>query len=138
MKTGAAKLRWAGGGAQRPALQVNELKKTGARSARARTRGQNQLVYNIKVYGALSWSCLLFVVAERFLPDFSSNWDFPAKSSFRRKFSIIRPRWSSGRILAWGSSLKLYCLVSQCIFYYFCLFMILNPILNRYIYICMS
>ncbi len=32
------------GGAQRPALQVNELKKTGARSARARTRGQNPLV----------------------------------------------------------------------------------------------
>jgi hypothetical protein len=39
MKTGAR-----GGGAQRPALQVSELKKTGARSARARTRGQNPLV----------------------------------------------------------------------------------------------
>ncbi len=35
-----------GGGAQRPALQVSELKKTGARSARARTRGQNPLVNN--------------------------------------------------------------------------------------------
>ncbi len=32
------------GGAQRPALQVSELKKTGAHSARARTHGQNQLV----------------------------------------------------------------------------------------------
>ncbi len=30
-----------GGGAQRPVLCINELKKTGARSARARTRGQN-------------------------------------------------------------------------------------------------
>ncbi len=35
-----------GGGAQRPALHVSELKKTGARSARARTRGQNPLVFN--------------------------------------------------------------------------------------------
>jgi hypothetical protein len=35
-----------GGGAQRPALQViYELKRTGARSARARTRGQNLLVF---------------------------------------------------------------------------------------------
>jgi hypothetical protein len=33
-----------GGGEQRPDLQVSELKKTGARSARARTRGQNPLV----------------------------------------------------------------------------------------------
>jgi len=32
-----------GGGAQRPVLCVNELKKTGARSAWARTRGQNSL-----------------------------------------------------------------------------------------------
>jgi hypothetical protein len=30
-----------GGGAQRPVLCVNELKKTGARSAGAHTRGQN-------------------------------------------------------------------------------------------------
>jgi hypothetical protein len=37
-----------GGGAQRPVLHVNEPKKTGARSARARTRGQNPLVLNIK------------------------------------------------------------------------------------------
>jgi hypothetical protein len=35
------------GGAQRPVLRDNELTKTGARSARARTRGQNLLViYN--------------------------------------------------------------------------------------------
>ncbi len=42
---GAAKLRWAGG-AQRPVWRANEPKKTGARSARARTRGQNPLVYH--------------------------------------------------------------------------------------------
>jgi hypothetical protein len=41
---GAAKLRWAGGGAQRPVRGGDEPKKTGARSARARTRGQNPLV----------------------------------------------------------------------------------------------
>ncbi len=40
---GASKLRWAGG-AQRPVGRVNEPNKTGARSARARTRGQNPLV----------------------------------------------------------------------------------------------
>jgi hypothetical protein len=40
---GAAKLRWVGG-AQRPVGHVNEPNKTGARSARARTRGQNPLV----------------------------------------------------------------------------------------------
>jgi hypothetical protein len=42
----AAKLRWAGG-AQRPVLPGNVPKKTGARSARARTRGQNPLVNHI-------------------------------------------------------------------------------------------
>jgi hypothetical protein len=36
------------GGAQRPFWRVNEPKKTGARSARARTRGQNPLVINNK------------------------------------------------------------------------------------------
>ncbi len=41
---GAAKLRW--GGAERPFWSVNEPKKTGARSARACTRGQNPLVLN--------------------------------------------------------------------------------------------
>ncbi len=35
-----------GGGAQRPVWRGNEPKKTGARSARARTRGQNPPVYN--------------------------------------------------------------------------------------------
>ena len=54
MKTGAAKLRWARGGAQRPALQVSELKKTGARSARARTRGQNPLVYDTLLKSTLA------------------------------------------------------------------------------------
>jgi hypothetical protein len=42
----AAKLRWVGG-AQRFVLRGNAPKKTGARSARARTRGQNPLVYHI-------------------------------------------------------------------------------------------
>jgi hypothetical protein len=36
-----------GGGAQRPVGRGNEPKKTGARSARARTRGLNPLVVNI-------------------------------------------------------------------------------------------
>jgi hypothetical protein len=44
-----AKLRWAGGGAQRPVWRANESKKTGARSARARTRGQNPLVDKYEV-----------------------------------------------------------------------------------------
>jgi hypothetical protein len=35
------------GGAQRPVWHVNDPKQTGARSARARTRGQNPLVYHI-------------------------------------------------------------------------------------------
>ncbi len=42
----AAKLGWAGG-AERPNWRGNEPKKTGARSARARTRGQNPLVLHI-------------------------------------------------------------------------------------------
>jgi hypothetical protein len=43
-----------GGGAQRPDWGGNELKKTGARSARARTRGQNQLVNIIEGLSTLS------------------------------------------------------------------------------------
>jgi hypothetical protein len=44
-----------GVGAQRPVLRGNELKKTGARSARARTRGQNPLVvYRVPVPAFLS------------------------------------------------------------------------------------
>jgi hypothetical protein len=42
----AAKLRWVGG-AQRPVWRANESKQTGARSARARTRGKNPLVLKI-------------------------------------------------------------------------------------------
>jgi hypothetical protein len=38
-----------GGGAQCPVWHSNEPKKTGARSARARTRGQNPLVQNNKM-----------------------------------------------------------------------------------------
>jgi hypothetical protein len=49
------RVRWARGvGAQRPFLRVNQPKKTGARSARARTRGQNPLVHYI---GAPKPSC---------------------------------------------------------------------------------
>jgi hypothetical protein len=36
-------------GAQRPVLRVNEAKKTGARSARARTRGQNLILRKISL-----------------------------------------------------------------------------------------
>ncbi len=43
-----------GGGAQRPVLRDNESQKTGARSARARTRGQNPLVNHIFTWGPLS------------------------------------------------------------------------------------
>ncbi len=46
---GAVKLQWAGG-AQRPVGHGNEPKKTGERSARARTRGQNPLVYLIIIW----------------------------------------------------------------------------------------
>ncbi len=42
----AGKLRWAEG-VQRPVWRGNAPKKTGVRSARARTRGQNPLVINI-------------------------------------------------------------------------------------------
>ncbi len=46
---------WAGGGgAQRPVLRGNELKKTGARSVRARTRGQNPLI--LKYSASVFWS----------------------------------------------------------------------------------
>jgi len=41
-----AKLRWATG-AQCPVWRCGKPKKMGARSARARTRGQNPLVYHI-------------------------------------------------------------------------------------------
>ena len=57
---GAAKLRGAGG-AQRPVRRVNEPKKTGARSARARTRGQNPLVSIIYLSRVL---CLCVTIAE--------------------------------------------------------------------------
>ncbi len=62
-----------GGGAQRPFGRGKEPKKTGARSARARTRGQNPLVYYIFIQGPLSViflsvilsSCHPVIVAER-------------------------------------------------------------------------
>ena len=41
---GSSEAAMGGGGAQRPVRRGNEPKKTGARSARARTRGQNPLV----------------------------------------------------------------------------------------------
>jgi hypothetical protein len=49
-----------GGGAQRPTWGGNELKKTGARSARARTLGQNPLVTEYLLYsqGALTMSAM--------------------------------------------------------------------------------
>ncbi len=46
----AAKLLWREGVAQRPVWHVNEPNETGARSTRARTRGQNPLVLGILSY----------------------------------------------------------------------------------------
>ncbi len=55
-----------------PFGMLNEPKKTGARSARARTRGQNPLVYHIFIQDPLSVilsvilsSCHPVIVAER-------------------------------------------------------------------------
>ncbi len=50
----AAKLRWREG-AQRPVWRVNEPKKTGARSARARTRGHSPLVKNSMLRRSLAY-----------------------------------------------------------------------------------
>ena len=44
MRSSEAAMGRGGVGAQRPVLRGNEPKRTGARSARARTRGQNPLV----------------------------------------------------------------------------------------------
>jgi hypothetical protein len=46
-------------GAQRPVGRGNEIKMTGARSARARTRGQNPLVINNNI--CLTF-CLLIIL----------------------------------------------------------------------------
>jgi hypothetical protein len=43
-----------GGGAQRPVSGGYELKKTGARSARARTRGHNPLVLENRPFGSVA------------------------------------------------------------------------------------
>jgi hypothetical protein len=62
---GAAKPRWAGGGGQRPVGRSHEPKKTGARSAQARTRSQNPSVLIINLGSSvyhpviLSYSCHL-------------------------------------------------------------------------------
>jgi hypothetical protein len=61
---GAAKLRW-GGGRAAPVWRIYEAKKTGARSARARTRGQNPLVVNI----LFVFSCYLRKIILRILQD---------------------------------------------------------------------
>ncbi len=53
-----------GGGAKRPVLSVKEPKKTAARNARGRTRGQNPLVFYIyiTVYRKyLKFKCLLII-----------------------------------------------------------------------------
>ncbi len=49
-----------GGGAQRPVWRVNEPEKTGARSARARTRGQNPLVWKDLSWTAESYRLLKY------------------------------------------------------------------------------
>ncbi len=59
-----------GGGAQRPVWGGNELKKTGARSARARTRGQNPLViYNIPKDTILQY--LPYLIQDEIMSDIS-------------------------------------------------------------------
>jgi hypothetical protein len=56
-----------GVGAQRPVLRGNELKKTGARSARAGTRGQNPLVnYNLLQHYIISITTLIVYFTQTF------------------------------------------------------------------------
>jgi hypothetical protein len=52
---GSSEAAMGGGGAQRPVGRDNESKKTGARSARARTRGQNPLVINKQLLRAVKY-----------------------------------------------------------------------------------
>ncbi len=54
---GCSEAAMGGGGAQRPVWHGNEPKKMGARSARARTRGQNTLV-NYKRFQRQSFLCV--------------------------------------------------------------------------------
>ncbi len=68
---GAAKLRWVGG-AQRPVGRVNEPNKTGARSARARTRGQNPLVILYLNLGSLYRS--LHKMRQNYLKKSAKTW----------------------------------------------------------------
>ncbi len=49
------------GGAQRPVLRGNAPKKTGARHARARMRGQNPLVNNKHVINVISISIAMII-----------------------------------------------------------------------------
>ncbi len=60
----AAKLRWVEG-AQRPVWHGNAPKKTGVRSARARTRGKNPLVSNIDFYIFKTDQAQIYNVARR-------------------------------------------------------------------------
>ncbi len=57
---GATKLQWAGGGAQRPVWRSNEPKRTGAHSARARTRGKNLLVVSEKMFFKV-WTTIILL-----------------------------------------------------------------------------
>jgi hypothetical protein len=50
------------GGAQRPVWSGNESKKTGARSARARTRGKNPLVFRYTVNVSVDGHRLLAII----------------------------------------------------------------------------
>jgi hypothetical protein len=60
---GSSKAAMGGGGAQHPVGRGNESKKTRARSARARTRGQNPLVNN--KFGRY-WVTVSFIPWKRF------------------------------------------------------------------------
>ncbi len=64
-----------GGSAQRPVWRGNEPKTTGARSARARTRGKNQLVLYIQtVYGCggVGGEWVLSCVVDHILQEFNT------------------------------------------------------------------
>jgi hypothetical protein len=61
---GAAKLRWAGEGAQRIVLRVDKTKKMGARSARKVSRPKSTDVKNKLLEGSLCLTCMALSIIE--------------------------------------------------------------------------
>jgi len=87
------------GGAQRPVWGGNELKKTGARSARARTRGQNPLVNHIFTLGTLS-VCVCVTVCVGTLCysfSFSNQTDQGDEREGLKREGLKRERWERDR-----------------------------------------